>query len=155
MRKLFSTLTLAAMLGLGTAGAATASGPAGGLAPAGLAAGADLVTEVRDCGRWGCRDRYQGGRHYRGDSSRTYRRHWDRNDWRDRNHYRRDYRPSPSFRLYVQPRVIPRYVQPAPVYRLSSAHVAWCHARYRSYRSSDNSWQPYSGPRRSCVSPYR
>jgi len=35
-----------------------------------------------------------------------------------------------------------------------SAHIRWCHARYRSYRSWDNSWQPYSGPRRQCVSPY-
>jgi hypothetical protein len=39
-------------------------------------------------------------------------------------------------------------------YRLSAQHVAWCHDRYRSYRTSDNSFQPYNGPRRECVSPY-
>jgi hypothetical protein len=35
-----------------------------------------------------------------------------------------------------------------------SSHVAWCQARYRSYRASDNSYQPYGGPRRQCNSPY-
>lgn len=34
------------------------------------------------------------------------------------------------------------------------AHVSWCYNRYRSYRASDNTFQPYNGPRRQCVSPY-
>jgi hypothetical protein len=38
--------------------------------------------------------------------------------------------------------------------RLSRAHVEWCEDHYRSYRASDNSFQPYNGPRRECVSPY-
>ena len=38
--------------------------------------------------------------------------------------------------------------------RLSGAHVQWCSERYRSYRTSDNSFQPYNGPRQSCRSPY-
>ena len=42
--------------------------------------------------------------------------------------------------------------QQAP--RMSNAHVRWCHERWRSYRASDNSYQPYNGPRRACVSPY-
>jgi len=33
-------------------------------------------------------------------------------------------------------------------------HVAWCYDHYRSYRASDNTFQPYNGPRRACVSPY-
>lgn len=34
-------------------------------------------------------------------------------------------------------------------------HEAWCHERYRSYRSEDNSYQPFDGgPRRACTSPY-
>lgn len=37
---------------------------------------------------------------------------------------------------------------------LSRAHYRWCDARYRSYRYSDNSFQPYHGPRKPCVSPY-
>ncbi|MDE1991534.1 MAG: BA14K family protein [Rhizobiaceae bacterium] len=35
----------------------------------------------------------------------------------------------------------------------SSSHVQWCSDRYRSYRVSDNTYQPNSGPRRQCVSP--
>ena len=35
-----------------------------------------------------------------------------------------------------------------------SRHVAWCYDQYRSYRESDNTFQPYNGPRRECVSPY-
>ena len=40
------------------------------------------------------------------------------------------------------------------VYRGGSAHIQWCYDRYRSYRSSDNTFQPYNGPRQQCYSPY-
>jgi hypothetical protein len=33
-------------------------------------------------------------------------------------------------------------------------HVAWCQDRYKSYRESDNTFQPYNGSRQECVSPY-
>lgn len=36
----------------------------------------------------------------------------------------------------------------------SSAHYQWCEDRYRSYRASDNTFQPNNGPRRQCNSPY-
>lgn len=51
-----------------------------------------------------------------------------------------------------QPTVVvpPAY---APV-RLSAAHVTWCENRWKSYRVSDNSYQPYKGSRLACVSPY-
>ena len=39
------------------------------------------------------------------------------------------------------------------VYR-GDAHVQWCYDRYRSYRASDNTFQPYDGPRQQCYSPY-
>jgi hypothetical protein len=39
------------------------------------------------------------------------------------------------------------------VYR-GDAHVQWCYDRYRSYRASDNTFQPYKGPRQQCYSPY-
>ncbi|MDQ2632323.1 MAG: BA14K family protein, partial [Pseudomonadota bacterium] len=42
----------------------------------------------------------------------------------------------------------------ATVHRGGSAHVQWCYDRYRSYRASDNTFQPYNGPRRQCYSPY-
>ena len=148
MKRFISALAFAAILG--TAGAAHAAGPAG-MAPLETAGTGGLVTQIRD--------RYDRGWQHRGDSSRSFRRHWDRGDWRGRRDYRPHYRPGPNFRLYVEPRVVPRYVQPRPTYRptyrMSGAHVAWCHARYKSYRAWDNSWQPYNGPRRLCVSPYR
>lgn len=40
------------------------------------------------------------------------------------------------------------------VYRGGDSHVQWCYDRYRSYRASDNTFQPYNGPRQQCVSPY-
>jgi hypothetical protein len=45
-------------------------------------------------------------------------------------------------------------IQPDMQAETIAAHVAWCSDRYRSYRSSDNSYTPYSGGRRECVSPY-
>jgi hypothetical protein len=44
--------------------------------------------------------------------------------------------------------------QQPPRRGMSQAHVQWCYDRYRSYRSSDNTFQPYQGPRRQCNSPY-
>lgn len=44
---------------------------------------------------------------------------------------------------------------PPPRRVIGSRHVEWCYDRYRSYRASDNTYQPNSGPRRQCVSPYR
>ena len=40
------------------------------------------------------------------------------------------------------------------VVRRDGSHVRWCANRYRSYRASSNSFQPYNGPRRICYSPY-
>jgi hypothetical protein len=38
--------------------------------------------------------------------------------------------------------------------RITRDHLEWCEDRYRSYRASDNSFQPYNGPRQQCISPY-
>lgn len=35
-----------------------------------------------------------------------------------------------------------------------NAHLAYCLNRFKSYRVSDNSYQPYHGPRKQCISPY-
>lgn len=48
----------------------------------------------------------------------------------------------------------PRYAPPPRYYVGGSAHTRWCYARYRSYRPYDNTFQPYYGPRRQCISPY-
>lgn len=49
----------------------------------------------------------------------------------------------------AQPKEV--YVQPSGY---GNAHLNWCHAKYKSYRDWDNSYQPYHGPRKACVSPY-
>lgn len=37
----------------------------------------------------------------------------------------------------------------------SSNHISWCSNRYRSYRTSDNTYQPLAGPRSGCNSPFQ
>jgi hypothetical protein len=48
--------------------------------------------------------------------------------------------------------------RPAPVAPraagLNPQHYQWCQARYRSYDSYSNTFQPYNGPRQQCLSPY-
>ena len=41
-----------------------------------------------------------------------------------------------------------------PPIDILSQHVAWCFDRYRSYRVGDDSYTPYAGGRRPCVSPW-
>lgn len=36
----------------------------------------------------------------------------------------------------------------------ASDHHGWCASRYRSYRASDDTFQPFDGPRTRCISPY-
>ncbi|WP_274628417.1 BA14K family protein [Arvimicrobium flavum] len=53
--------------------------------------------------------------------------------------------------------VVPRYTGTRTNFRvkdLSADHVDWCYAKYKSYRAKDNSYQPASGPRKVCVSPF-
>jgi hypothetical protein len=42
---------------------------------------------------------------------------------------------------------------PGRYYRAGNGHERWCYARYRSYRASDNTFQPNHGARRQCYSP--
>lgn len=37
---------------------------------------------------------------------------------------------------------------------LNARHYSWCADRYRSYHWRSNSFQPYHGPRRACLSPF-
>ncbi|PDT45807.1 BA14K family protein [Sinorhizobium fredii] len=50
----------------------------------------------------------------------------------------------------------PPPLPPQPDYspRYGSRHSDWCTDRYRSYRTYDNTFQPYEGPRRQCYSPF-
>lgn len=78
-------------------------------------------------------------------------------------HYRGHYFPRVAFTIHIDitPRrhTRPRYVvrRPYPhakVINVGALHVRWCHAKYRSYRASDNTFQPYHGHRKRCHSPY-
>ncbi|EHK74244.1 transmembrane protein [Sinorhizobium meliloti CCNWSX0020] len=64
-------------------------------------------------------------------------------------YYRQHYYAVPTYRPRYH---APRYYRQA--YYGGSAHTRWCYARYRSYWAYDNTFQPYHGPRRACVSPY-
>ncbi|WP_370633343.1 BA14K family protein [Nitratireductor sp. B36] len=44
--------------------------------------------------------------------------------------------------------------RPYPSHNARAAHLAWCGGKYRSFRASDNTFQPHRGPRKRCVSPY-
>ncbi|WP_269581300.1 BA14K family protein [Roseibium sp. Sym1] len=104
---------------------------------------------------------YRG--YYRGKQGHYY------NGYRGYRKYRRGYRryngwwfPPVAFPYGL--RVLPpqRYIAPPPLVIVPPAytgylppvHYQWCARRYRSYRAVDNSFQPYRGPRRACVSPY-
>ena len=73
--------------------------------------------------------------------------------------YRRYYRPRYYGRRYYRPRrVYPAQRVYRPVRRrtvrrqFSAAHYGYCSTRYRSYRVSDNTFQPYRGRRKQCRS---
>lgn len=115
------------------------------------------------------RDRWRGD-NWRGDNWRGER--WRDRDWRAdrssrywRGHrgyrsYRRGYREYNGWwfplAAFTAGAVIGNVIsEPRRVYRSGGgAHVEWCYNRYRSYRASDNTYQPYNGPRRQCYSPY-
>jgi hypothetical protein len=44
--------------------------------------------------------------------------------------------------------------RPARGYSMSSRHVQWCSARYRTYRAFDDTYVPRIGVRARCNSPY-
>ncbi|MFD1199511.1 BA14K family protein [Brucella gallinifaecis] len=51
--------------------------------------------------------------------------------------------------------VRPSNRQPVTTLGPSSNHIQWCSNHYRSYRSSDNTYQPLAGPRTGCNSPFQ
>ncbi len=65
------------------------------------------------------------------------------------------YRHRPYYDPYYEPRYVvrPRYHH-RHVVRIRDPHARWCYNRYRSYDRYSNTFQPYHGRRRTCVSPY-
>lgn len=86
--------------------------------------------------------RWRHGRHWRDGPRWRHHRGWQRPPY---------YHRGPGIEFHIAP--APRY-RPRPSHRLTQAHYRWCQARYRSYRAWDNTFQPYNGPRRQCISPY-
>nr|WP_246727764.1 BA14K family protein [Chelativorans sp. Marseille-P2723] len=103
---------------------------------------------------------YRERRHYR--PHRAYPRH---------RHYRPHRHHAPRYRVYRRDNsaaallgglaagaiiggVLSSQSKAAPVHR-ADAHVQWCLSRYRSYDVRTDTFQPYNGPRRYCISPYR
>ncbi|EKF20863.1 BA14K family protein [Nitratireductor pacificus] len=90
-------------------------------------------------------------------------RHWSRHRF-DRydpwfesgtHFWRRHHRRVPhSLRLEWQEELRPRSLRVYPSLQTQSAHRTWCFQKYRSYRASDNSFQPNRGGRKRCQSPY-
>jgi hypothetical protein len=102
--------------------------------------------------RWRDRDgRRSYDRYYRRDGSAYYRGH------RGYRNYRRGYREHNGFwfplAAFATGAIIGGAIARPPV-RYGGSHAEWCYNRYRSYRAYDNTYQPYGGPRRQCVSPY-
>ncbi len=92
---------------------------------------------------------FRDGRHYRGriPHYRGYRGH---------HRYRPGYRRHGNFwypgAAFIAGAIISGAINNAN--RWGSPHIQWCYDRYRSYRASDNTYQPYHGPRQQCYSPY-
>lgn len=73
--------------------------------------------------------------------------------WRGHRGYRHH---RPGYRLYngfwYPPAAFSLGIVIKPGHR-RNAHIRWCRNHYISYRVSDDTFQPYHGPRRKCVSP--
>lgn len=100
---------------------------------------------------------FHDGGIYRGNDYRQQKNYWKYGKGRypKRNYRRYDnnyWGVYPGFYLGLGVPAYP-YAQ-RRVYRLDADHVAWCYDRWRSYRASDNTYQPLRGPRRQCISPY-
>ena len=118
------------------------------------AASQNIVTDVQYRDRWERRwDRREARRDYR----RGYRAGYH-NGYRGYRERRRGYRYYNGYwfplAAFAAGAIIGGAAQSAPRVSAGSAHYQWCENRYRSYRASDNTFQPYNGPRQQCNSPY-
>jgi hypothetical protein len=123
-------------------------------------AGTDIV-QVRERGRRIIRERHHNWRRDRG--WRNHREWRGDRGWRGHrgySHYRHGYRRHSDGLWYPLAAfgagaiIGGAIAAPSVRVRTGSAHRNWCRSEYRSYRSYDNTFQPYNGPRRQCISPY-
>jgi len=85
-----------------------------------------------------------------------YGNRWDRRHNNRHGYYRNDYRRHRSNNAgaiiggLAAGAIIGGAIASQPRYSNGSSHTQSCYARYRSYRASDNTYQPNYGPRRQC-----
>jgi hypothetical protein len=98
-----------------------------------------------------------------GQRRRDYDRYYRRGDYsyyrghRGYRHYRPGYREYNGYWFPLAAFATGAIIGGAlsqPRVSYGGSHAEWCANRYRSYRAYDNTYQPYGGPRRQCVSPY-
>ncbi len=86
-------------------------------------------------------------------NGRNIYRHGNRNGFyrghRGYRNYRSGYRRHGNY-WYPAGAFIAGAIIGGAVNRSGSSHAQSCYARYRSYRASDNTYQPTNGPRRQC-----
>lgn len=158
MKKLISMLSVG-VLAISMVGPVAAQGmgqDTSGLGPGGTTGNLNRGHFARD---WRPHHWRHGERHWRGNVHRHGFYNHDGYGWyngyRGYRHYRHGYREYDGWwfpAAILGGAIIGNAIVNAP--SGGSAHVRWCYDHYRSYRASDNTYQPYSGPRRQCVSPY-
>lgn len=166
MRKIASSL-MAALLTVSFVGADMLSASAATIyVPQGQTASSDVVNVASRNERRIYRKRHSmDRRHYRPGNRHHYRpgdRYNRRHYWRGHrgyDHYRPGYRRHGDLwfplAAFATGAIISGAIanDRAPSYG-GNAHVQYCYNRYKSYRASDNTFQPYNGPRQQCRSPY-
>ena len=103
----------------------------------------------RGCDIYRCGGRYRYGNNGYYGSNRYYR------NYNDHGHYYHDDNGAAAmFGGLAAGAIIGGIIASQPrVESYGHYHLDWCYSRYRSYRASDNSFQPNYGPRRQCISP--
>lgn len=155
-KKLLAGLTGAGLL-LGT----MAPGSAASFMPSAPAVANENIQQVQDRHWRGHRGHWRGGPRHGWGGPRHHPGYW--NGHRGYRYHRHGYRRHsdgwwyPLAAFGAGAIIGGAIASPPPAYRVpySSTHVQWCYNRYRSYRASDNTFQPYNGPRQQCYSPYR
>ncbi|QPC87708.1 BA14K family protein [Mesorhizobium sp. NBSH29] len=156
MKKFMSGLCAAA---LGFSFAITAAVPANSApisVPRAEAASEGNVVLAQSDRRWRRHNRRAERRHMRRDIRRADRGGYYRGHRGYRNH-RPGYRRHNGFWFPAAAFIAGAAISGAinqPRVRGGNAHVQWCYNKYRSYRASDNTYQPYNGGRQPCYSPY-
>jgi BA14K-like protein len=165
MRRLISAICAATLFASANAVPARAVPP---IAPPPIEVN-DLVVQAkykcRDCSRsrsshrrgHSSRKYYGNNHHYK----KNYNKHYNKKYYAKRRHKNYNYHSNNRYwdddddYWWGVPGVfLGAAILGSTLYASNNSHVGWCYKRYRSYRASDNTFQPYHGPRRRCVSPY-